>query len=368
MTPAGGLPAEAWIVGLLSLPGLGPRRLEQLLEHSTPEGAWERLVRGRPVELDGVGAETVEKWRSVARSLSVGDRWQAIAGLGVIVSGKGAPTYPEKLASDIEPPALVFSLGATLGPSTPHRPVVGIVGTRRSTSYGARVAFELGAALAESGVSVVSGLAVGIDAAAHRGALSITTEGAGAAIGVVGSGLDVIYPRRNADLWTMVAERGTLLSETPPGVGPDRWRFPARNRIIAALADALIVVESHESGGSLITVDEAQLRDVPVGAVPGPVTSNSAAGTNRLLVDGATPVLDVSDVHSLIGFSPPRRVPKESVALDSTLLEVLGWTPLSFDQLCARLALPAAQIATQLEHLVAQGLCQRTGVWIERVR
>ncbi|MFT7473278.1 MAG: DNA processing protein [Verrucomicrobiales bacterium] len=359
-----GLPPEAWIVALLTLPGMGPSRLNALLGCHSGAGIWELLCSGGPLELDRVKGETVDKWRVAARGMSVQTHWYALKSLGIMVHERNSTIYPSRLRDDLEPPQVLFSLGLPIPPG----PTVGIVGTRRCTSYGRRCAFELGAALAEAGVCVVSGLALGIDAAAHHGALSVTTATRGIPIGVVGSGLDVIYPRQNRELWGNVADRGALFSETPPGVGPEPWRFPARNRIIAGLSDALIVVESHERGGSLLTVDEALVRDVPVGVVPGPITSNAAEGSNRLLVDGATPILDADDVLAMIGHTRPRDVERSKDDVSSTLLDVLGWTPLSFDQLCLRISLPPAQVAAELEELVNTGLCARSGPWIERVK
>jgi DNA processing protein len=142
-------------------------------------------------------------------------------------------------------------------------------------------------------VLVVSGLALGIDGAAHRGALS---EPGASPVAVVGSGLDVIYPRGNADLWRQIADQGTILSEAPLGGGPEPWRFPARNRIIAALADVIVVVESKATGGSMITVDEGIRRGRPVLAVPGSLRNPAAAGTNLLISEGCAPVCAIDDV------------------------------------------------------------------------
>ncbi len=359
------LPYEAWIVALLSLPGMGPARLSQILEHHDAAAAWERLRSGKPLGIDTVTADRIAKWRSAASALSIPEHWAAIDALGVTVSELGSSSYPERLENDIEPPQLLFSLGERLK----QGPTVGIVGTRQCSSYGKRCAFEIGAALANAGVHVVSGLALGIDAQAHHGALSATSEHRGRPIGVVGSGLDIIYPRSNAKLWAQVAAEGTLLSETPPGIGPEKWRFPARNRIIAALSDAVIVVESHEKGGSLLTVDEAQLRDVPVGAVPGPITSNSATGTNQLLADGALPILGADDVLAMIGHVPPAPLdPTDPSGVSSAVLDAIGWTAQTFDQLCTRVPLSPSEIAIEIEQLVAVGLCSRSGPWIERLR
>jgi DNA processing protein len=231
------------------------------------------------------------------------------------------------------------------------------------------VAFELGAELTAAGVSVVSGLALGVDASAHRGAL--TVEGA-EPIGVVGSGLDIVYPRANRDLWDAIAAKGTLFSEAPPGSAPERWRFPARNRIIAGLADAVVVVESHDRGGSLHTVDEAQTRAIPVGAVPGPVTASASAGTNALIADGAVPVLGLGDVLLMIGHVPAtRREPSIEVHASAqgaaSLVDQMGFEPLLFEQLCLIAARPTAEVAAEVERLVAAGRCVRSGPWIERV-
>jgi len=362
-------PADAWVVALLALPGLGPNRLSQLTNACDARAAWKALCDGGAVSVAGVRSSTVEKWRVCARVMSVADHWDAIQSLGIAVATHHGPNYPERLSNDPEPPQALFCLGQPGSLLSGSIPTVGIVGTRECTSYGRRCAFELAAALTSAGVSVISGLALGIDAAAHQGALSVPEAGAAPPIGVVGSGLDVIYPKQNAGLWANVAKRGVLLSETPPGVGPERWRFPARNRIIAGLSDAVLVVESHAQGGSLLTVDEAQLRDVPVGVVPGPITSNAAVGTNRLLADGATPILGVEDVLALIGYTPLHVVDgSDPTSAPCVLLDVLGWTPQSLDQICSRVDLSTAEVAAEIQRLISEGLCVQNGVWIERVR
>ncbi|MGI9604963.1 MAG: DNA-processing protein DprA, partial [Acidimicrobiales bacterium] len=294
----GELPEAAWASALLALEAMGPARLRALLELGQPGEIWMRLRDGGPISIPRTSEETVSKWRNAARRLDVHVAWSAMAGLGIVACTRGEHGYPTRLVDDIEPPEVLFRLGVAVG----SEPTVAIVGTRSCTSYGRRAAFELGAGLAEAGVRVVSGLALGIDAAAHEGALSVSGA---SPVGVVGSGLDVVYPRRNRALWHRVVERGTLLSESPAGVGPEPWKFPARNRIIAGLADAVVVVESHPRGGALLTVDEAQLRGVDVGVVPGPITSPASAGTNKLLVDGAMPVVCLEDVLGLIGHVHP---------------------------------------------------------------
>lgn len=360
------LPDEAWLAALLALSGMGPKRLTALLEIGSPKDVWETLQTSRPVCLEDVRHDQVTTWRSEARAASVEDLWRRSLDLGQWTYAKGHREYPNRLRDDIEPPDLLFGLGARIG----RQPTVGIVGTRNCTSYGKRCAFEFGAALASAGVSVVSGLALGIDTAAHQGVLSVKAETAAPPIGVVGSGLDVVYPKRNTKLWADVATHGTLLSETAPGQSPTKWRFPARNRIIAALSDAVIVIESHDKGGSLSTVDSAQARDIPVGAVPGPITSNSSAGTNQLLADGATPVLSVDDILCMIGHVAPQQLVLEHGEDEtaSGVLDALGWNPQLFEELCNRVALEPSVLAAEVERLVGAGLLVRTGPWIERTR
>ena len=207
------LPEAAWVTALLTLPGIGPKRLNALLESESAADAWQRIRAGGSIKIEGLSSERIASWRSAATSLDVADYWNSAQQLNMWMHLHGSNDYPTRLQADIEPPHLLFGLGAQI----PVNPTVAIIGTRSCTSYGKRVAFEFGAALTEAGVSVVSGLALGIDAAAHEGALSV--EGA-SPIGVVGSGLDVIYPKRNTALWHKVGERGTLVSETLQDSGP----------------------------------------------------------------------------------------------------------------------------------------------------
>ena len=190
-----------------------------------------------------------------------------------------------------------------------------IVGTRSATPYGRQVASELGSDLAAAGVIVVSGLARGIDGAAHAGALRERGAASAPPVAVVGTGLDIVYPATNRELWEAVASRGAILSEAGLGTKPHPGVFPARNRIIAALSDVVVVVESHRGGGSLYTAEAAARRSIPVCAVPGSVKSRASQGTNELLVDGCAPVRDAEDV--LVAISLARAATYDS---DSELL------------------------------------------------
>lgn len=365
------------LTAIASLPGVGPRRLGILLDAGEPAQVWERLrngTLGRDETIVGAlgrGADRLlERWRDGAANLDprlIAERHTA-SGIGLVRPGDAA--YPPAFAQDPEPPRLLWVLGdpTRIAPAT-----VAVVGTRRCTRYGHDVARRFGAALAGSGVSVVSGLALGIDAAAHAGALEV--DGGGAPVAVVGTGLDVVYPRRNRALWEAVARRGVLFSEAPPGAGAEPWRFPARNRLIAALADVVLVVESASSGGSLYTVDEAILRDVDVWAVPGPITSPVSAGVNRLIADGAHPALDPTELLDHLGVPGPdlgagdpatvlvsgRRDPEEQAVLD-----VLTTGAVTFDDLAERSGLPIERLALVTARLQVEGVLVRSGGWYER--
>ena len=195
---------------LAALPRAGPRRLHRLLTANNSEEAWQRVLSGS-VPTGVADRELSRSWASHAAGVDLDELSRTLDELGVTVTTTSDPGHPARLADDIDPSPVIFRQGRSLDPSAP---AVTIVGTRRCSPTGRSVAFELGSGLAEAGVTVVSGLALGIDGAAHRGALSV--DGA-PPVGVVGSGLNVVYPKGNSDLWRSVGDCGTLLSEAPPG-------------------------------------------------------------------------------------------------------------------------------------------------------
>lgn len=387
---AGSASEEGCVAALAGLHLMGPRRLAAVLTRWGPVEAWAEVRAGRvaadPEVAATMGAkphELAATWAEAARRVDTDALWAAHRRMGVQVVRRGTPRYPAALAADLEPPEVVFVRGDLARLAGPR---VGIVGTRRATATGRQVAAELGEELAHAGVGVVSGLALGIDGAAHQGVVRAGRTGArGAPIGVVGTGLDVVYPRRHRDLWDAVAEHGVLLSEVPLGGEGARWRFPARNRLIAALSDVLVVVESHATGGALLTVDEAQERGVPVMAVPGSVRNPAAAGTNELLQSGAELVTCADDVLSALDLSAcdrldPRLDPvvghadrvdgadgdAELDVADLRLLEVLGWDPVGLDRLAAASGLGLGDLSVRLARLEATGRIARNGGTIER--
>jgi DNA processing protein len=224
------------------------------------------------------------------------------------------------------------------------RPAVAIVGARACSSYGAHVARMLGRELAVAGVIVVSGLARGIDGEAHRGAL----DAGGHTVAVLGCGIDRDYPAAHSSLAAAIAERSLLVSEYEPGVEPAPWRFPARNRIIAGLCAATVVVEARERSGSLITADFALEEGREVFAVPGEITSSLSAGTNELLRLGAAPLTAASDVLESLGIAVPV-LPMPS--LGATAAALLDRLPASVDELVDACGLRAAEVAAGLAEL-----------------
>jgi DNA processing protein len=238
-------------------------------------------------------------------------------------------------------------------------PRVAIVGTRAASPHGLHDAFELGAFLAQAGCTVVSGLAIGIDAAAHEGAL----EAGGRAVGVIATGLDIVYPRRHHVLFERVKTRGCLITESAFATLPEPCRFPVRNRIIAGIADAVVVVEATIKGGARITAERALEYDRPVLAVPGSRRNPAAAGCNALLADGAHPLLDPSDVLVALGMTPGARRGWERRAKPTgdarQCLQACGGEPATVDQLASRTGLGAAELASALAECERLGVLQR---------
>ena len=362
---------------LAGLPGMGPRRLRALLHDHDPAEAWERATSGRVPDLAALarpGAPATElpslagSWKAFAGADPVAEA-ERHAAAGVAIDLFDDPGYPAPLRSDPEPPPVVFSQGSPVGLDGPR---VGVVGTRRCTPGGAAVARDLGRALAEVGVAVVSGLALGIDGAAHEGALS--APDARPPVGVIGCGHDRPYPARHRSLWDAVRTRGLLVGEYPLGTSPATWRFPARNRVIAGLADVVVVVESHQRGGSLLTVQEAVDRGVPVMAVPGSVRNPAASGTNQLLADGCAPVRDVDDLLVALGLqvgARRRRVTESRPTpgpLGRDVLRALGWEPASLEQLVVRTGIALPELSLVLHGLELDGWLTQDGPWYEQVQ
>jgi DNA processing protein len=274
----------------------------------------------------------------------------SLAARGFRFVGRAEESYPSLLHELHDPPPGLFLRGAA---DVEFRglPAVAVVGARVCSSYGSQVARLLGRELAAAGLVVVSGLARGVDGEAHRGAL----EAGGLTVGVLGCGIDRDYPAAHAQLASRICERGLLVSEYAPGVEPAPWRFPARNRIIAGLAVATIVVEARERSGALITADFALEAGREVFAVPGEITSALSSGTNALLRLGATPLARVDDVFESLGMEAAIPAAPELGKTPLRVLEALGREPSGVDALVRETGLDAAAVATALAELELAG-------------
>lgn len=370
------VPDESWAVALAMLPAVGPARLRALLRAVDAPDQWSQVwsaVRDGTVDPACVvhppasgPASVLDRWRGAAPSIDPATVWRTHrdAGVGVVVHG--TPAYPSALAADDDAPPILFWRG-DLTALDGRR--VAIVGTRRATRYGVDVARTLARELSAVGVAIVSGLALGIDGAAHAGALE--ADGA-PPIAVVGSGLDHVYPRANRTLWSNVAEHGVVVGEYPLGTPAAAWQFPARNRIIAALAEAVVVVESQATGGALGTAMEAARRSRTVFAVPGPVTAPSSVGTNQLLHDGCAPARDATDVLVELGLGghtvTPTVVRRVTPTGDAArVLSALPWQAVPIERIVTDTGLGLGAVVLALDALERDGwVVQRAG-WIERV-
>lgn len=362
--------ADGCVAALAGFDLMTGSRLRVLLAHHDPEQAYAVAAgRARPAPQVApiLTPRLREAWRSSAqhRPPLVWAQRCLEAHLQVLV--EGSEGYPPALVHDPQPPAVLFVRGDVAALDTRR---VGIVGTRNATRAGRETAAELGHDLAAAGVAVVSGLAKGIDGAAHLGALGV--PGA-RPIAVVGNGPDVPYPRVHASMWHEVCTRGLLLSEWPPGTLPEPYRFPLRNRILAALSEIVIVVESRERGGSLITAQAAIERDVGVMAVPGSLQNRAAVGTNQLIRDGAAPVTDASDVLVALGLDnrraggttyDPRPLPR---GLEAEVLARCRRDPCTLEDVVVDLGLALPEAAMAVARLERAGWLREAGGWFEAV-
>jgi DNA processing protein len=248
---------------------------------------------------------------------------------------------------------------------------VAIVGTRNATAGGRQAARSIALGVSEAGVHVVSGLARGIDGCAHSAV--VAGEGPGRAIAVVASGPDIVYPREHRGLWEHVAEHGLLLTEAPPGTAPEAHRFPLRNRIIAALAEVVVVVESRSKGGSLITVNEAMERGVQLMVVPGDAHNRAAVGTNNLLREGAAVAVEAQDVLDVLSIDHHRSGPivgeqrASPRGSDREVYDLCAKRPCTIDSLVLGTGRSLVEVAMAMARLEQAGWVAQADGWFQAV-
>jgi DNA processing protein len=342
-------PGLASWLQLALTPGLGPATLQRILrQFGLPQAA---LARKR-TELSAFAAPAVLAAldsEAVARAVAHALRWAQQPGHAVITLAD--ETYPRPLLEIADPPALLYARGRV---ELLARPALAIVGSRNATQQGEANAEALAKALGNAGLTIVSGLALGIDAAAHRGGLA----SAGSTIAVLGTGIDVVYPSRNGALAAAIAERGLLLSEFPLGTPPGAQNFPRRNRLISGLSRGCLVVEAALASGSLITARAAVEQGREVFAIPGSIHSPLAKGCHALIKSGAKLVESAEDVLAeLSGFRPSGYASTQQTvaSADHGLLAHMGHDPVDVDSLCSRAGMSAEQVSSELLRLELDG-------------
>lgn len=308
--------------------------------------------------------QACEGFKELRKDYNPEGLFEQFAASGVEIDSLADHGYPEKLRVIPDPPPVLFRTGGPLN----ERPAVAMVGSRKASASGLDVAREIAKRLGERGMGIVSGLALGVDAAAHEGAL----DADGYSIGVLGCGIDVTYPRRNSGLFIKMKEKGTVVSEYGLGEAPLPWRFPARNRIIAGLADVVVVVEAAEKSGALITAQHALDQGKEVWAVPGPVWAGECRGSNKLLRDGAGVLWDIQEFVDSIAprFEDPDRdvdgnrpagesIPGELPKLEADVLQGVNWEPTPVEVVAGRSGMHIKELLSTLVLLELKGYVVR---------
>jgi len=345
-------------VGLNLVKGIGAARFETIIAHfGSPRAAWEAPAR----ELKSIGlpAPVVETLLTVRAETDLEHIWAQIESEGINLITLEDAAYPTRLKQIDQPPPVLYALGDLI---PQDEWAVSIVGTRRVTHYGQQAAEEIAAFLAQNGITVVSGLARGVDSIAHRAAL----DAGGRTIAVLGSGVDKIYPAENRSLAAEMASKGAVLSDYALGTPPEAGNFPPRNRIIAGLSIAVVVVEAGERSGASITAGFAVEQGREVFAVPGNIFSPQSKGTNRLIRDGAHPLLAPEDLLEVLNLSmvtehQKARVVLPANAVEAAIFDVLGHEPLHVDQIGLEAKLPIEQISATLTMMELKGMVRQVG-------
>ncbi|MBX2999780.1 MAG: DNA-processing protein DprA [Caldilineaceae bacterium] len=349
---------KAYWIAFNRVPGIGPARLTALLEScGTVEQAWRAPIQ--QLKASGLDRRTLENLLTVRRTLDLEAEWQRLIESGVAILTWDDADYPHNLRQTPHPPPVLYVRGEL-------QPVdscaVAVVGTRRASAYGREVAHTLACELARNGVTVVSGLALGVDAIAHQSA----ADAGGRTLAVLGSGVDQVYPASNRSLAEAILRHGAIISEYPLGTKPEANNFPPRNRIISGLSLCVVVVEAGERSGALITAKFAAEQGREVFAVPGSILHPGSLGCNQLIQNGAMPLLSVTDVLDLLDLE---RVSAQSemrttVAADpgeAKVLSYLSAEPKHVDEIVQELTLVASQVTGLLTMMELKGLVRQVG-------
>ena len=349
---------KAYWVGFNLVKGIGAARLRTLIQHfGDVETAWN--ASSQEMRAAGLGPKLVETFQQVRSGVSLDLVWERVHSLGIQVLTWEEEAYPRRLKEIDQPPPVLYLRG-NLQPEDEW--AVAIVGTRGITAYGRQVTAEMASVLARRGVTVISGLARGVDAEAHKAALGA----GGRTLAVLGNGVDQIYPPEHRQLADQTMASGALISDYAPGTPPDGVNFPPRNRIISGLSMAVIVVEAGERSGALITAEFAADQGREVFAVPGNINAPKSVGCNRLIQQGARPLLTPEDVLEgldLASFQQQRAartvLPKDEV--EARLLSVLSKEPMHVDEIRAQVDMPIEKVSATLALMELKGMVRQLG-------
>jgi len=337
---------------------IGPARFNRLIERfGSAEAAW----RAPMLELAAAGLErrAVESLGKLRATLDPATEWRRLEKAGASVLILDDPAYPSALREIADPPPVLYVRGE-ITPADDW--AIAVVGTRRASSYGRQVTERLVADVARAGITVVSGLARGIDTHAHRAALAA----GGRTIAVLGSGLDRLYPEENSALAGQIAQSGAILTEFPLGTPPDATNFPRRNRIVSGLARATLVVEADLKSGAMITATQAAEQGRDVFAVPGSIFSALSAGPHQLIREGARVVAEASDILEELHLTAvvEQQAAREALPADPTeaaLMQLLSDEPTHVDDLTRGAMLSSATVSATLTILELKGLARQLG-------
>lgn len=345
-------------VGFNLIKGIGAVRMQGLVAHfGDLESAW----KAAPAELAqaGLGLKVIERVVQARENVNLEQVWEKIQKQGIQILTWQDESYPQRLKEIDQPPPVLYIRGEYL-PDDLF--AVAVVGTRRVTAYGRQITEELAAFLAANGMTVISGLARGVDAIAHQTAL----KAGGRTIAVLGSGVDKIYPPEHRTLAEQMMERGAILSDYAPGTQPEASNFPPRNRIISGLSLAVVVVEAGETSGALITAEFAAEQGREVFAVPGSILAPQSKGTNKLIQNGALPLLSVNDLMQAlditrVGEQKAARKIMPADAIEAKLLTVLTNEPMHVDEIRNQSELPIEKVSAALVLMELKGMVRQVG-------
>ncbi len=345
-------------VGFNLVKGIGAVRLQALWEYFGDLSlAWQASPSA--LEAAGLSPKLAERVVQVRQGVDLEEYLARLEAQGIRVLTWEDADYPARLKEIDQPPPVLYVRGNLV---QEDNWAVAVVGTRRVTAYGRQVAEEVSAYLAQHGVTVISGLARGVDAIAHQAAL----RAGGRTLAVLGSGVDRIYPPEHRALANQIMHQGALLSDYPPGTPPEAANFPPRNRIISGLALAVLVVEAGETSGALITAQFAADQGREVFAVPGNILAPQSKGTNRLIQQGARPLLTAQDLLDILDLTRlhEQRVARVTLPADEVerqILNVLGYEPLHVDEIHRQTGLPVERVSATLVMMELKGLVRHAG-------